>query len=443
VVNGDITDESDETFVLNLSNAVNATIGDDQGIGMISDDDGPPSISIADCAIFEGNSGSVDAVFSVHLTGTSTQTVMVDYATADGSAATADNDYVAISGQMTFQPGEDSVEVTIVVNGDVTLEPHETFVVDLSNAVNATIADEQGTGTILNDDGLQDAVTVSFQDDVGDYTGTRDAKLLVRKPTTNFGTALDVELDGAPLSSGLLSWDLTSLPAGIIIQSVDIAVNIINGSSEDYEFYQVLRPWVEREVTWNVYASGMNWQTPGAAGSGDYASTALARITGRAGPETVPLNSAGLVVVQSWVDDPATNHGFILVDYVDATDGLDFSSREHETISERPKLTITYVSSPVLSVKQELPREPLLSQNYPNPFNPTTRISYSVPDAGFVTLKIYDTLGREVQTSVNAFQVAGTYTVFLDASALSIGTYFYRLRISDDFVDTKKMLFIK
>jgi hypothetical protein len=97
----------------------------------------------------------------------------------------------------------------------------------------------------------------------------------------------------------------------------------------------------------------------------------------------------------------------------------------------------------VLSVAQELPREARLFQNYPNPFNPMTKIAYSVPDAGFVTLKIYDTLGREVQTLVNAYQVAGEYTVKLDVSTLSMGTYFYQLRIAGDFVATKKMLFVK
>ncbi|MCI0692430.1 hypothetical protein L0337_10560, partial [candidate division KSB1 bacterium] len=174
-----------------------------------------PSLSINDITVTEGNSGTVNAVFAVTLSAASSQTVTVDYATADGSA-TAGSDYVAASGQVTFQPGQTSQPVTVVVNGDELNEPNETFFVNLSNAVNATIGNDQGTGTITNDDGLQQPVTVSFQDGVGGYTGTRDTKLVSGSPTTNYGTASAVELDGSPDISALVSWDLTSIPAGSI-----------------------------------------------------------------------------------------------------------------------------------------------------------------------------------------------------------------------------------
>ena len=91
----------------------------------------------------------------------------------------------------------------------------------------------------------------------------------------------------------------------------------------------------------------------------------------------------------------------------------------------------------------ELPRETQLKQNYPNPFNPTTKISYSIPKSGFVTLKIHDVLGREAQTLVSEFKKAGNHSTDLDASNLPSGTYFYTLRIGNDFVETKKMLFLK
>jgi hypothetical protein len=83
-----------------------------------------------------------------------------------------------------------------------------------------------------------------------------------------------------------------------------------------------------------------------------------------------------------------------------------------------------------------------LMQNYPNPFNPETKISYSIPNPEFVTLKVYDMLGKEVQTLVNEFQSAKTYSVSFDASDLSSGVYLYKLQ-AGDFFDSKKMILIK
>jgi hypothetical protein len=83
-----------------------------------------------------------------------------------------------------------------------------------------------------------------------------------------------------------------------------------------------------------------------------------------------------------------------------------------------------------------------LDQNYPNPFNPTTLIQYSLQQSGKVTLKVYDMLGREVQTLVNETQNAGRHTVQFNASNLASGVYLYRME-SGSFVQVKKMLFIK
>ncbi|MCF8242986.1 MAG: T9SS type A sorting domain-containing protein [Melioribacteraceae bacterium] len=83
-----------------------------------------------------------------------------------------------------------------------------------------------------------------------------------------------------------------------------------------------------------------------------------------------------------------------------------------------------------------------LSQNYPNPFNPITVINYQLPENGFVTLKIYDVLGREVTTLVNREMSAGKYRVELDASKLSTGVYFYQLK-TGNFLEIKKMLLLR
>ncbi|MDP2038479.1 MAG: sugar-binding protein [Ignavibacteria bacterium] len=89
-----------------------------------------------------------------------------------------------------------------------------------------------------------------------------------------------------------------------------------------------------------------------------------------------------------------------------------------------------------------LPVKYSLDQNYPNPFNPTTKLKYSIMKPGFVTLKVYDVLGREVANLVNEFQNSGSYNLNFDASKLSSGVYLYTIS-SGDFVQSKKMLLIK
>jgi hypothetical protein len=96
----------------------------------------------------------------------------------------------------------------------------------------------------------------------------------------------------------------------------------------------------------------------------------------------------------------------------------------------------------IVPTSNGIPREYKLAQNYPNPFNPSTKISFALPKAGNVELKIYDILGREVTTLVNEFRIAGNYTVDFNASNLASGVYFYRIK-SGDFIDTKKMVLMK
>jgi len=83
-----------------------------------------------------------------------------------------------------------------------------------------------------------------------------------------------------------------------------------------------------------------------------------------------------------------------------------------------------------------------LYQNYPNPFNPVTKINFDIPKSGFVTLKVYDMLGKEVQTLVSRDLTTGSYSVDFDASKLTSGAYFYKL-ITDRYVGVKKMVLIK
>src|SRR5207247_2536833 len=150
---GDSTFEPNETFVVNLTNPTNAFLARAQGVGTIRNDDPGPTLTINDVSVVEGDSGTVNAVFTVTLSPTVGSTVTVDYATANGTA-TAGSDYVAASGTLTFAAGVATQTLAVVVNGDTLIEPNETFVVTLTNASrNAAIGDDQGVGTITNDDG--------------------------------------------------------------------------------------------------------------------------------------------------------------------------------------------------------------------------------------------------------------------------------------------------
>jgi hypothetical protein len=97
-----------------------------------------------------------------------------------------------------------------------------------------------------------------------------------------------------------------------------------------------------------------------------------------------------------------------------------------------------------------IPTEYGLSQNYPNPFNPETQISYALPEAGYVMLKVYDVLGREVAVLVDEFKEAGYYEVEFNGSSLSSGVYFYKLVVSSieplsagNYSSVKKLLIAK
>jgi len=102
----------------------------------------------------------------------------------------------------------------------------------------------------------------------------------------------------------------------------------------------------------------------------------------------------------------------------------------------------TFSYSDVVNLTYDVPAEFVLSQNFPNPFNPSTRINYFVPNESFVSIKVYDFLGREITTLVNETKSTGSYEIVFDASDLTSGTYFYTLT-AENYSTTKKMIIIK
>ena len=148
----DIIFEGNETATLSLLTGTGYNVGASNSSTItIADNDPQPQLTITDVILTEGNSGTQTANFAVKLSNPSAQTITVAYQTANVTA-TAGSDYIAQTGTITFNPGETSKTVSVVINGDTTVEVNETFKVTLSTPVNATIADSEGIGTINNND---------------------------------------------------------------------------------------------------------------------------------------------------------------------------------------------------------------------------------------------------------------------------------------------------
>ncbi|HET9671520.1 MAG TPA: Calx-beta domain-containing protein [Actinomycetota bacterium] len=158
---GDAVYERDETVAVELSNATNAPIGRTRRLGSIGNDDAAPVASIADGSIPEGGAGSTATLsLVVSLSAASEVDATVTYATTDGTAV-ADGDYAAATGSVTVPAGATSATIPIVVRGDTTYEVAETFSVDLSGPVDATVDDGAATATIVNDDPVPTTITIS------------------------------------------------------------------------------------------------------------------------------------------------------------------------------------------------------------------------------------------------------------------------------------------
>ncbi len=216
-VNGDNQVELNETFFLNLSNlqanGSNVILADNQGQGTITNDDSA-SIAISDVTITEGNSGTTNAVFTVTLSNAVDTAVTVNYATANGTATTTDNDYTAIAATpLIFNAGETSKTITVAVNGDNQVESNETFFVNLSNLQtngrNVTLADNQGQGTILNDD---TSVTLAVSPSSVTEDGTSNLiYTFTRSGVTSNALTVNYSIGGTATNGT----DYASIPTGV------------------------------------------------------------------------------------------------------------------------------------------------------------------------------------------------------------------------------------
>ncbi len=155
-VRGDVLLEDDETFTVLLTNPVAAVILDGSGRGTIRNDEQclGLNLTVGDVQLYEGDSGTTDAIFTVRLSCPVEGAVTVDFTTADGTAM-AGTDYVGKAGELVFPEGTTTLTVAVPVIGDEVHERHEVFHLDLANAeakLPVVLADPRGDGRILNDD---------------------------------------------------------------------------------------------------------------------------------------------------------------------------------------------------------------------------------------------------------------------------------------------------
>lgn len=237
-VKGDLLDETNEAFFVILSSSVNAALARGRGIGTINDDDAPPTISIDDLSIGEGNSGQRAASLRLRLSAPSGQAVRVSYATTNSttanSTAIAGNDYVAVAPTVVaFNAGSTVAYARVLINGDVLNEPNERFLVNLSSPLNATIADSQAVCTILNDD-TAPALSINDVSITEGNIGTKNltftvtlSKASAQSISVNYATANGGATAGTTAGSDYLAKNgaLTFAPGSALTRTISVVVN--------------------------------------------------------------------------------------------------------------------------------------------------------------------------------------------------------------------------
>ncbi|MFZ5878110.1 MAG: ExeM/NucH family extracellular endonuclease [Chloroflexota bacterium] len=199
-VNGDTAFESDETFFVNVTNVVGATVTDGQGQGTIQNDDAAlPVLTITDDTQAENDSGLHSFLFTVLLDAPApTGGVTFDIATSPGSGtATEGIDYVGDNlTSQTISAGSSYYHFEVWVFGDTTIEPTETFEVNVTNVTNATVGDGTGLGTITNDDAATPQISISSVSGPESNAGTN---------TLTFNVSLDI-----PALAGGVTFDIAT-----------------------------------------------------------------------------------------------------------------------------------------------------------------------------------------------------------------------------------------
>ena len=271
----------------------------------------------------------------------------------------------------------------------------------------------------------------SFQDGVSPttgYAGTTDAYLSENNPNSNLGASAELRSDG-DAGSGLedravLRWDTSQIPVGAVVKSVHLNITINNSSGNTYHIYALNRTWTENQVTWNQAASGTPWEIAGASGLLDRDGTLLGMIPVAAnGTIGATLNDDGVAAVQSWVNNPSSNAGLIVVT-TGGADGVYFRSSEYATAGERPRLTVSY-DPPATNTPPQFGVDPIVKSDAEQDSPYSDSLAGSATDADF------DPLTYEKISGPAWLSVAGNGVLSGTPTSADLGPNSFTVGVSD------------
>jgi hypothetical protein len=325
-----------------------------------------PSISVDDVRVVEGNSGNTLVTFTVRLSAVAARAVTVSYATAAGSA-TAGTDFAASIGQLSFAAGESARTVSVPVIGDTLDENDETFSLTLINAVNATISDAAGIGTIVDDDDTPAGQQIALSNAIDTFlTGFQNT-------SANLGGAGTISFYRDPGSASsayrpLVEFDLSTVSAGVHVQSARIELWHLAGAYDNaamnVSLFAVSRDWQEGNGTdhwsaapgasWLNYGTGTGggaWTAPGGDfqtqfdfgnGPNGVISTAVIPSFSQAEWQSFDVTAA----VRAWLAGSIPNQGVaFVINQGDYTEHF-FASSEYTDATLQPRLVIVTESAP-------------------------------------------------------------------------------------------------
>ena len=224
---GDLLDEFDETFKVNLSSPAGASLVNTTALGTILDNDAEPTLTITDVVRNE-NVANQPMTFTVNTSAPSGKNITFRYTTADGTAV-APSDYFAASSTLSLAPGVTTITIGIFIAGDITYELNENFFVNITEPVNVTIADGQGEGSIVNDDSIPRFNAFSNAIPEGDTgSNTINHTFSISNPTYLPVTVNYASYDGTAIAGA----DYVALSGSVVIppgelQSAPVAIQSI------------------------------------------------------------------------------------------------------------------------------------------------------------------------------------------------------------------------
>jgi len=476
-VHGDFVTEADETFFLDLLPPAGAALLVARGTGTILNDDDAPTLAIGDATVTEGDSGIVDAVFTVSLTNLSKEIVTVDVETVDGSAL-AGEDYEAIvpPETITFFPGGPlTQEVTVAVAADTLSESTETFTVVLSNATHALLGDASGLGTITDDDSppvlAVDDVTLA-EGDAGSSLATFTVSL-ARSPddtvtveiTTADSTAIAATLDYVAIDTAEI---VTFVPGGPLAQPVSVTIlgDVLTEANETYLVLlanpagATIGDGIGLGTITNDDAQPAVTIDDVSVAEGDTGTTAATFTVSlsRASAFEITMNVATADSTATVLDadfvpidppapiafppgSPLTQEVVVLVNGdTDAENDEAFLVRLSDLVNATPEDVEglgTILNDDGTVGVGVVPLVTSIGTARPNPFSTHVSIPVTLAEPGRVRVRVYDLAGRLVRTLADGVMPAGLHEISWDGETsrggrLSSGVYLVRAEARDE-----------